>query len=353
MSLGSRLAAVGWTRRSSRRRRWLAAVAPAALAAGCVSDLGTLGGNRSGGAGINEHGVTVGWSETGTGTVRAFRRPPGGPMIALEGTGATAAAVNDAGVVVGSATVDGGGGAAVIWDAEGTLHSLADLGLDLDPAVLVDINDDGVAVGVRTAPERVRAFLLDIDTATVEFLPFALHDNGAEDHQAHAINDAGAVVGEVCSESRGCRAVLWRAGSHEPVLLGAPEGWIAGVAVDVDDHGTVVGQIVDATRESTVLWRPGSYDDPALIEPPEGKLFTGRSINDRGQVVGTLVAPMGPGGLTAAVWDARTGAFTGLGGLGGRLSLPVDINDAGLAIGTASTPDGSADTHAVLYHTRR
>jgi probable HAF family extracellular repeat protein len=57
--------------------------------------------------GINELGVTVGWSETGTGTVRAFRRPPGAPMIALEGTGTTAAAVNDAGVVVGSATVDG------------------------------------------------------------------------------------------------------------------------------------------------------------------------------------------------------------------------------------------------------
>ena len=347
MSLGSRSAVAGRT-----RRWWPAVVAPVVLAAGCVSDLGTLGGNRSGGAGINEHGVTVGWSATETGTLQAFRRPPGGPMIALEGTGGTAAAVNDAGMVVGAATVDGDG-VAVIWDAEGTLHTLADLGVDLEPAVLTDINDDGVAVGVSPDPERRRTFVLDVDTATAEFLPFALHDDGAEDHQAFAVNDAGAVVGEVCSESRGCRAVLWRAGSHEPVLLGAPEGWIANGAFDLDDHGTVVGQLGDATGDgSTALWRPGSYHDPLLIEPPEGELFTGRAINNRGQVVGTMVAPGGPGGLTAALWDARTGRFTRLGGLGGSLSVPADINDAGLAIGTAATPDAGFVTRAVLYRTR-
>jgi probable HAF family extracellular repeat protein len=328
-------------------------IAPVVLAAGCVSDLGTLGGNRSGGYGINEHGVTVGYSATEAGTVQAFRRPPGGPMIALEGTAGSAAAVNDAGMVVGGATVDGES-KAVIWDAEGTLHTLADLGLDLEPAVLSDINDEGVAVGVSPDPERRRTFVLDVETATAEFLPFALHDDGAEDHYAVAINDAGAVVGEVCSESRGCRAVLWRAGSHEPVLLGAPEGWIASGVSDINDHGTVVGGLGDATGNgSTALWRPGSYHDPVLIAHPEGELFSGRAINNRGQVVGTTVVPLGSGGLNAVLWDARTGRYTRLGGLGGSMSVPHDINDAGLAVGTAATSDPGFVTRAVLYHTRR
>ena len=81
-----------------------------------IEDLGTLGGFRSLGAGINTAGTVVGWSDVGRrGNQRAFLAAPGAPMIELGGPRGqtTAGALNDFGTIAGS--ISKGQVHAAIW----------------------------------------------------------------------------------------------------------------------------------------------------------------------------------------------------------------------------------------------
>ena len=74
---------------------------------GVLHDLGTLGGPFSEAAAINRRGDVVGWSNVAHGSARGFLYS-GGRLINLglppSGLSSRALALNDAGVIVGSAT---------------------------------------------------------------------------------------------------------------------------------------------------------------------------------------------------------------------------------------------------------
>lgn len=83
---------------------------------GALTMLGTLGGSFSAPSGINDLGQVIGMSETADGQVHAFITGPNGELIDLSTldaiikagwTNITVAAINDAGQIAGTGTIDG------------------------------------------------------------------------------------------------------------------------------------------------------------------------------------------------------------------------------------------------------
>jgi probable HAF family extracellular repeat protein len=344
---------VGWSsRRRGRNRRRIpqvALIATVALSvAGCAVDLGTLGGTSSFALDINDRGVTVGRSDTADGSTHAFRKRPGRPMRDLNGSfvQSVAVAVNDRGVVVGQGWVTDTEAHVVVWDRRGRPH---DLGTG-EPA---DINDDGLVVGTRGGDPVV----WDTATGEVEVLPDPPNPEGRTLYQVipTAINDAGAIVGEVWFDFAIIRdGVLWAAGSHEPVLLPRPGArgtsgrWWASPG-DINEDGTIAGWATTATSAyGAVVWRAGTHE-PVDITPPGADSAVASGINDHGQVVGSLATSTGPG--RAFRWDPETGRAVDLGDLGLSASASA-INNAGVAAGwadTAESPGRPAAIHAAIF----
>lgn len=75
-----------------------------------VNDLGTLGSSSAIGFKINNSGTTIGWAETVDGYSQAFQSASGGtlqPLAALSASDSYAQGINSAGVIAGTAYVNG------------------------------------------------------------------------------------------------------------------------------------------------------------------------------------------------------------------------------------------------------
>jgi probable HAF family extracellular repeat protein len=340
--------------RGSYRRvsRWVALVVPGVLfAAGCVIDLGTLGGRFAAATDINERGVTVGWSTVSGDDERrhAFRSSPGRPLVDLNGSflQSEALAVNDAGIVVGRAEVAEGDFRAMLWDRRGRPH---DLGAGSD-STAVDINDHGTIVG--TASQVGGGFVRDWATGEMESLRGLPPSNGIPSGAApEAINDEGTIVGIAWIYPH-AHGVLWTAGAHEPVVLPQPQtsrpsgGRMHSQARDINNEGTIVGST--STHGLAVLWRAGTHE-AVDITPADG-FGAASGINDRGQVVGTV------DDIGAVRWDRPTARPVDLDGHVGPSNHASKINDAGFAAGSTTTSEGppsdeSTGSHAVIYPPR-
>ncbi|GAA3453446.1 hypothetical protein [Dactylosporangium matsuzakiense] len=308
------------------------AVAPASAAAAAGSawkaaDLGSLtGGCCSSAAGINDRGDVVGESSTGTvwdpshavlwrhGRVIDLGAPGGGNSYAT--------AINDAGVVVGHS--DGLG--ATRW-FNGRATALGTLGGGYTIATAV--NNRGEIVGFSEVPGGMQhAFL---------WRAGIMSDLGAPSGgytRALGINDVGQVVGESSSDGMNSVPVLWDRGVMR--VLDSRSGR----ALDVNNHGDVVGQYSAGFLEA-FLWQHGRITILALpAEPAPTPTFIVSAINDRGQVAGA-------GRAHAAIW--QDGVFTTLPDLAGG-SSGTGINERGQIAGYAYTAQGgSGNPTAVLW----
>jgi len=250
-------------------------------------DLGTLGGHASGGEALNAAGDVVGWSIAGNGRYLAFISD-GLVMDDLgtdsEGYSSGAHDVSDLGplgrFVVGDLDLQLlGDTRPFVWN-EGFITVLPTFG-----------GRDGEARGVNSMGETVgwaelsgyghAAFLWQGDA--LQELPGLAIDTPYD--KAHAVNEAGVIVGESWDASSIRRAVIWSQGRVDRVLELLPS-WTGAAAYDLNEAGEIVGKAWLAGNLSVpVRW--DAQGPAALGRRSEDRYGSATGINDRGQAVGT------------------------------------------------------------------
>jgi hypothetical protein len=201
--------------------------------------------------------------------------------------------------IVGRTYPEGGGYRGVIWqDGQATA---VDLPGDEEES-LTDVNSTGTAVGWSYEGGGPVPYVYS--GGQVSRLP------GADHGSAFAINDAGAIVGEDAAGT----ALMWPSATEEPTRLPLPEGSSAATANDIDEDGTVVGNI-DLQRPY-VWFADGTHRDlplPTLGGKPatNGRVFTVRNGWATGWAgIGNDAAsgrPNAEGEMVGVRWNLRTG----------------------------------------------
>jgi probable HAF family extracellular repeat protein len=306
--------------------------------------LGSLNASQSNGWVINDAGVAAGWSSVSGG--RAILWPISGPPADFLGEDSGTRGINNPGAIVGWVRHPDGAQRGYVF-ADGERIDLTSLGLG--PAVATGINATGTVVGRSNArvvvwqpdtgggyggPVDVGPYAIgtpDInDHGTIVFTaelptdggwimyrpllgradpdgnydePIRLGAPGTTDYAAHAINNAGLVVG-VRYGMNATYAVLWHPDDYaRPIDLGVGEAW------DINDHNQVVGTLGgpfpvfgDEARRPG-LWivaADGSVLEEIALGSPAGFASGGaRGINNEGWIIGSS---WGPGPVQATLW---------------------------------------------------
>jgi probable HAF family extracellular repeat protein len=192
---------------------------------GRVLDLGTLGGEFSEGHAINAAGHVVGWAWDGARNRRAFLWTPATGMLDLGDFGpddAAARAINDTGLIAGSALVAHPAGTthAFLW-AHGSMRDLGVLreagrqgpfGPELINTFATGVNDAGQVVGNSypgslEPPLRPGPFLWQ-GGAMTNLNDLIERGSGWVITEANGINDRGQIVGTARSPTGQVRAVV-------------------------------------------------------------------------------------------------------------------------------------------------
>ncbi|SNB47976.1 Ig-like domain-containing protein [Geobacter sp. DSM 9736] len=357
-----------------------------------VTELGTLGGNKSSAVALNDAGIVVGQSDTATGENHAFFWKDG---VMTDMGAFDVVAVNEAGQVIGTR-----GGRSYFWE-KGALSDLGTLGGPT--ATARAINDSGAVVGEsETETGLIHAFLWTKGVMTdLETL------DGDTASGAYDINNSGQVVGTSTTYSNtlyGHRSFLWANGlmtdlgrvPHQSLpypywtsVFINERGDVAGCGKWpfpyhertyvlrggqwVDTHsdtisgrgncltafnnlGQVGGNYTDVTNTYPFLWDNGTTTYLGTIAPNTVGAVTG--MNNAGEIIGAL--SLGYGGhvdptsirqqpwisLTSRAFIWKEGAISYLPSLFGGYYHAIDINASGQIAGT----DGE---RAVLWTPQR
>jgi uncharacterized membrane protein len=206
-------------------------------------------------------------------------------------------------LIVGRSYPGGGSHQVLLW-RDGTVHKVP---LDGDDQALNDINTAGTAVGgtFRAKPGGGEE---DIRQVPVAYLANGslLTLAGVVDGTAHAVNEAGTIVGESAR-----RPVRWASPSGTAQQLPLPPGATSGDARDIDEDGTIVGFVeFDGRDERPYVWfTDGTHRELPLPTgaPPAGgqqRQFVRAYGIRNGWVTG--IAGMTPA-AGAVRWNLRAG----------------------------------------------
>lgn len=373
------------------------AFAAAALAVGSapwrIVDVGTAGptSHESTGVGTDAAGDIVANSSDDVGLWgRAFVFH-GGRRILLPTLGGRgkdietyAAAVNQAGEIVGDATTRRGESHATLWrngkafdlgvlpgghlseadaiapngDAAGRSTTgrgqhvvlwrngrQVDLGpppplpdTDDPDAIVAALNDADEVVGVTETEffghtTAQRAFY-SVGQRLVPLTPLGTQS------EAVAVNASGEIAGSYRLPDGTTHACLWRSG--ELIDLGTLPGTTSSRAVAIDDQGDVGGTSWDHghVHEHAFVWSDGRMTALGTLG---GDQSGAAAIDAAGRVVG--MSTTASGATHAFVW--QRGVMTDLGALGGGQSRATAIDEKGVVVGTSRTARGR--DHAVAW----
>jgi PEP-CTERM motif len=239
----------------------------------------------------------------------------------------------------------------------------------------VRVNDAGMAVGIAVkydssgTPRGDRAFRWDSSGASAtELGNLGVSAGDRTESVARAINSAGTAVGyaekyDGSGGSRGSSAVRWDASGTAATELGNLGTHFIGItdsyALAINDSGTAIGRAhkYDASGVVDLGYRAVRWDTSGTAATELGNLGTDTNgstfneavaINDAGTAVGIAGKYDASGmdlGSRAVRWDVSGTAATELGNLGEDASgyaygEAFAINDAGTAVGLASTVQG-------------
>ncbi len=246
-----------------------------------ITDLGTLGLERSEARAINNAGQIVGSSVPVTGGQHAVRWENG--TITDLGPG-EAHDINEAGQIVGYRVTDTGEHIAVLWQG-GTVT-------DLGPGEALGINEVGQIVGYTGYtpgfPHSSAAVIWENGIMT------ELETLGGGWSLAAEINDAGQIVGYASNARSAGRAVRWEDGAVTDLGPGS--------AVAINEAGQIVGFSIAAGG----LLHAALWENDLLTDLGDGRA---KDINEAGQIVGIRFSD-GGADLLPVVWTVPTRSMT-------------------------------------------
>lgn len=279
---------------------------------------------------INTRGQIAGASSIANSAIfHATRWVNGEPedLGTLGGMSSWGSDINDVGDVVGGAEYSIGYSHAFLFTDEGGMEDLGTLGGTVSGASA--INDHGVVVGSSDMGPFVpgRAFRWTRATGMQDLGTFP----GSVSTQALNINNRGEIVGDVVMPA-GTRAVLWTS-SGEIIDLGALPNSGYSTASAINERGEIAGWSVDKTgNPHAVLWTTNHEIVDLGLLPGDTESYA-HGINDAGVIVGK---GWGRRGYRGFVWT-KDGGMQALpvlpGADGATATFAHDINNAGTAVG--------------------
>lgn len=317
-------------------------------------DLGAVTGPASQALAIDESGAVVGSFVTERGERRALLYRPDGTTEELgtlqNGTFSVATAISDDGAwIAGNSGIrplespeqfqdiqqgfmwsDG------VMESVGALYNPATFNKRFGTSDAQAVNDRGQVVGFSIVIRQglQSAFLWEDGILT----DVGLANETAFNSRALDINDSGQIVGDIVAgplDSTPAQAVVWEGGVAR--YLPTPEGFLYSTAVAISDGGEIAGWSGDGSTTTAVLWSGGGVQELGAL--PGDESSRALAINGRGHVIGWSGAAEP---ARAFIW--RAGVMTDLNALirarsGWLLLEASDLNDQGMIVG-AGLKDG-------------
>lgn len=261
---------------------------------------------------INNAGVVVGAATINAGdpqfVPKAVRYVGGMQELlgTLGGDNSQALAINDNGWIVGGSTLSANSAPHAFAWINGAMHDLGTLGGDLSFAH--DISPSGVVVGVsKTAGGALHAFSLVVDAAGSVSAFTDLGGLNGDNSAACAVNGGGEVVG-----ASNDKATRWSAGQVIDLntRISPSAGWVLNRANGINDAGQIVGE--------------GRHDGI-----PHAFLLT--RVSCPGDITGDGVVDLADLGVLFSNYGATSGATPADGDLTGDGA--VDLADLGELFG--------------------